>query len=320
MSTLDSRTSVFWAAALACIVFAEAAVNAAEGARLYVTATASSLVNDGLAAAAPTGSEAAAFQAVPNPGIRFQANEAQATTAPWIDSNAWRFRRGVQKANYAKLPAGSALMAAAEAFTFHVDAILNPEQADVPELGKFLRFLKAQEQPPLPVMANIGIVDDRSPLMDEVLNMLARRNLLYRVVPAPDRKLDITVQLGAKDFPKDSAENPSDFAARVRAKLGDDKRLVRLYGASTIIAHLTGDGKRARLFLLNYGRGRGQGGGGGGQGLRIRVLGRYRPSNFAAYGIAADAKLTDIENPGNTTEFSMPSFPILAIVDLDLVS
>jgi hypothetical protein len=78
-------------------------------------------------------------------------------------------------------------------------------------------------------------------------------------------------------------ENPSDFAALVRSKLGDDKRLVRLYGASTIIARLTGDGKHARLCLLSYGRGRGQGGGGGGgQGLRIRVLGRYQPSKFAA--------------------------------------
>jgi hypothetical protein len=281
-----------------------------------VTGAASSLVNEGLAAAAPTGSEAAAFQPLSNPGIRFQPNEAQATTAPWIDSNAWRFERGLQKANYTKLPAGTALLAAAEAFTFDVNAILNPEQADVPELGKFLRFLKAQERPPMPVMANIGVVDDHSPLMDEVFNMLTRRNLLYRVVPAPDRKLDINVQLGTKDFPKESAEDPSDFAARVRAKLGDDRRLVRLYGATTVIAHLTGDGKRARLFLLNYGRGRGQGGGGG-QSLRIRVLGRYHPSAFAAYGIAADAKLTDVENPGDTTEFSVPAFPVCAIIDLD---
>jgi hypothetical protein len=309
------------AAALACIAFSEPAGNAAEGSRFYVTSTASSLVGEGLAAAAPTGSEAAAFQPVPNPGIRFQPNEAQATTAPWIDSNAWRFQRGMQKANYSKLPAGSAPLAAAEAFAFHVDAILNPELADLPELGKFLRFLKTHEQPPLPVMANIGVVDDHSPLMDEVFNMLTRRNLLYRVVPAPDRKLDITVQLGTKDFPKESAEDPSEFAARVRAKLGDDRRLVRLYGATTVIAHLTGDERRARLFLLNYGRGRGQGGGGGAgaQGLRIRVLGRYRPSALAAYGIAADAKLTDVENPGNTTEFSVPAFPICAIIDLDVL-
>ena len=93
-------------------------------------------MNEGLAAKAPTDAEAAAFQPVPNPGIRFQANEAQATTAPWIDSNAWRFQRGIRKANYTKLPQGSAPLAAAEAFAFHVDAILNPEQADVPELGQ----------------------------------------------------------------------------------------------------------------------------------------------------------------------------------------
>jgi hypothetical protein len=320
MRTRNGRAWVV-PAALACIAFPQPASHAADGGRFYVTGTASSLVSEGLAATAPTGSEAAAFQPVPNPGIRFQPNEAQATTAPWIDSNAWRFQRGLQKANYTKLPAGSAPLAAAEASTFHVDAILNPEQADVPELGKFLRFLKTQQQPPMPVMANIGIVDDHSPLMDEVLNMLTRRNLLYRVVSAPDRKLDVTVQLGTKDFPKESAEDPSDFAARVRAKLGDDRRLVRLYGATTIIAHLTGDGKRARLFLLNYGRGRGQGGGGGAgaQGLRIRVLGRYHPSALAAYGIAADAKLADVENPGNTTEFSVPPFPICAIIDLDVV-
>ena len=34
-------------------------------------------------------------------------------------------------------------------------------------------------------MANIGVVEDKSPALDEVLNMLTRRNLLYRVVPRP---------------------------------------------------------------------------------------------------------------------------------------
>ena len=73
-------------------------------------------------------------------------NVARATNVPWIDSNGWRFQRGIQKANYAKLPAGSAPLAAAEAFTFDVDAILNPDPADVEELGKMLRFLKAQRR------------------------------------------------------------------------------------------------------------------------------------------------------------------------------
>jgi hypothetical protein len=174
----------------------------------------------------------------------------------------------------------------------------------VAELGKFLRFLKAQEERSRRY-GKIGIVDDHSPLMDEVLNMLARRNLLYRVVPAPDRKLDITVQLGTKDFPKESAENPSDFAARVRAKLGDDKRLVRLYGATTIIAHLTGDGKRARLFLLNYGRGRGRWRGGADKAFNSRAR-ALSTSNFAAAG-GGGCRGDRCRKSGNTTEFSLLS-------------
>lgn len=303
-------------------------------ARFYVTEPASALIGRGLASAAPTGAEAAAFQEVPAPGVRFVANVAQSTTAPWINSNGWRFQRGLEKANYAKLPAGSAGLAAAEAFAFNVDAIFNPDPADVEELGNMLAFLKASAQAPLPVMANIGVVDDGSPQLSEILNLLTRRNLLYRVVSAPDRRLDLTVQLGSADFPKEVAVNPSDFAARVRAKLGDDKRLVRLYGTSTVIAHLTGDGTRARLHLLSYGGRRGGGGGGQGgrgqqaqqggtqrapqaQGIRVRVFGRYQPARIGAYGAEPDAKLMDVDNPGNSTEFSMPSFTTLAIVDLN---
>ena len=137
-------------------------------------------------------------------------NEAQATTAPWIESNAlavpaWPPKGPLREAAR-RVPRR---FAAAEAFTFGVDAILNPEPADVPELGKMLRFLKTQPQPSMPAMANIGVVDDESPAMDEVLNMLTRRNLLYRVVPAPDRKLDLTVQLGSKDFPKEAQRTPA---------------------------------------------------------------------------------------------------------------
>src|SRR5260370_15229198 len=122
MKAPNSGTFAFLAgtAALACIAFSQPARNSTEGVRFYVTGAASSLVNEGLAAKAPTDSEAAAFQPVPNPGIRFQPNEAQATTAPWIDSNAWRFQRGIRKANYTKLPQGSAPLPAAEAFAVQV--------------------------------------------------------------------------------------------------------------------------------------------------------------------------------------------------------
>ena len=141
----------------------------------------------GLAAPAPTGSDAAAFQEVPSPGVRFLPNVARATNVPWIDSNGWRFAARAAQGELRKLPAGSAPLAAAEAFVFNVDAILNPDPKDVEDLGRCCGSSKANEQPPLPELVNIGVVDNPSPLMGEVLNLLTRRNLLYKVVPAPDR-------------------------------------------------------------------------------------------------------------------------------------
>jgi hypothetical protein len=68
-----------------------------------------------------------------------------------------------------------------------------------------------------------------------------------------------------------------------------------------------------RLVLLSYSRNRAQ------PGVRVRLLGRYRPAKFTAYGAAPDAKLADIEHPENATEFSIPDFNTIAIVDLDAV-
>ena len=286
--------------------------------RFHVTSRGFALIGSGIAAAAPAGEEASAFEPVPPPGVRLRADEARATSTPWIDSNAWRFQRGLRKANYEGLPAGAAPLAAAEAFTFNASAILDPDPADVEELGKMLQFLKAHDQPALPSMANIGVVESDSPLMGEVLNLLTRRNLLYRVVAEPDPGLDVTVRLGSEEFPLAAAADPSQFAAQVRAKLGDDKRLVRLYGTSTAIARLTGDGNKARLYLLNYRPGRGGRGGGNLPSVRVRVRGRYQP-RFAGYGAAPDAALTDIEHVEGATEFWVPNFMILAIIDLDVV-
>jgi hypothetical protein len=278
--------------------------------RIYAGPAASGLVSQGLITAAP--SDAAAFQAVPAPGLRSVRNDAQATVAPWVDSNGWRFQRGLKRANYEKLPAGASLLAAAEAFTFGVDAIVNPDAADLEELGRLIAFLKANSRPALPAVANIGVVDDGSPEVGEVLNMLTRRNLLYRVVPKGDRSLGVTVEIGTPAFPRDALTNPSDFAARVREALGDDRRSVRLYGTSTVIAHLTGDDTRTRLHLLSYSRNRHQ------ASVRVRVLGRYQPASVAAFGASAGAVLADVRQLENAaTEFSVPPFSTIAIVDLD---
>jgi hypothetical protein len=287
---------------------------------IHVTAAGAVLVERGVAAAAPADPTTAGFETVPAPGIKFVANTAQSTTAPWIDSNAWRFKRGLRKANYATIPAGSAPLAAAEAFTFGADAILNPKAADVDELCRMLEFLKGVPARPLPDLANIAVVDGPSPLLGEVLNLLARRNLLYTVVKKPEPKL-LTVQLGSAAFPEQAAANPSDFAAMVRAKLGDDKRLVRLYGTSTLMAQLKGDDKAARLYLLSYGGARRQGGSAGAQpqGVRVRVLGRYKATTLRAYGAAADASLADVDTLPDATEFTLPAFRTIAIVDLERI-
>jgi hypothetical protein len=122
------------------------------------------------------------YTKVPPPNIRMRMNEASATTVPWIDSNASRYMRGVKKAFYAKLPAGSAPLAAAEAFAYGIDAILEPAPDDKQALDTMLEFLRRVDAHRMPMLANIGIVDDGSPEMAEVLNLLSRRNLLYRVV------------------------------------------------------------------------------------------------------------------------------------------
>ena len=304
----------------AVLAVAAAAQQPAGGPTLYLTNVGAGLVARGLAAPAPDGAAAVGFEPVPAPSVRAVPNVARATNIPWIDSNAWRFHRGLDKVRYDKLPAGSAPLAAAEAFTFGVHAILDPEPGDLEELGRLLEFLKAQDGPRLPALVNIGVVDHPSPLMGEVLNLLTRRNLLYRVVPAPDRALDLNVALGSADFPVESAANPNDFAERVRAKLGDAKRLVRVYGTSTVIARLTGDGSRARLYLLAFNLPRRQAGlppPPNPQSLRVRVRGSYQPTKFAAYRATAGAELGDVRVGDGATEFWVPDFHISAIVDLE---
>ena len=300
----------------AALIAASAIAQSRTVARIFVTGAGARLVEQGIAGAAP--SDTSGFQEVPSPGVRYLPNVARATNVPWIDSNGWRFARGLRNANYAKVPAGSAALAAAEAFVFSIDAIVDPDPKDVDDLGAMLRFIRSQAAPPMPELVNIGVVDDGSPVMGEVLNLLTRRNLLFRVVKKPDPGLDLNVQLGTSDFPSEAAANPYEFAARVRTKLGDDKRLVRLYGTNTVIARLTGDAKRARLYLLAFGARRQQENAGS-QAFRVRLVGRYRPLKFSGYGAANEATLGDLRNPGNTTEFWVPDFRICAVIDLERI-
>ena len=118
----------------------------------------------------------------------------------------------------------------------------------------------------MPILANIGVIDDGSPQTGELMNLLSRRNLLYRIVSAPDPHLDLNIRLGSKEYPKSEAANPSQLAQKIRAELTDEKRLLRVYGSEVVIARLMGNAGRVRIHLLNYANRPVTG-------LRVRVLG-----------------------------------------------
>src|SRR5262249_56531339 len=82
-------------------------------------------------------------------------------------------------------PAGKAALAAAEAFAYDANAALKIDPADVGSLGDMLRFLASLPPADLPAVSDLAIVDDGSAIAGEVMNLLARRNLLFDVVQAP---------------------------------------------------------------------------------------------------------------------------------------
>ena len=121
-------------------------------------------------------------------------------------------QRGMRKVSYAKLPAGSASLAAAEAFVFNVDAIINPDPKDLEDLGKMLRFLKAHEQAAASgdgehrrgrqSFAAPGRGAEPADAAQPAVSRWCRRRIAT---------LDLNVQLGTPDFPAEAAANPYEI-------------------------------------------------------------------------------------------------------------
>lgn len=239
------------------------------------------------------------------PGVRFEIDEASATRAPWVDANGWRFEREAAHARtyYYDAPPGKAALAAAEAFAWGVRAVVRADTADLALFGRMLAFLRRADAPRMPALANIAVVDDGSETTGEALNLMARRNLLFRVVRAPVAGYDLVV----KPTPAEAAD-PHKYALMVRRKLGDDRRLLRVYGSQVVLGRLTGAGGKARLHLINYGQRTIAG-------LRVRVRGAYSSGALAAFGLAK-AELADYMTGQEATEFTIPEMPVYAIVDL----
>jgi hypothetical protein len=245
---------------------------------------------------------------IPVLGIAHQIDTAGATSAPWVIGNGWRFERDGSRKYYYNVPWHKATLAAAEAYAYGVEAVVHADARDLAAFGRMLAFLRGIGGPAMPALANIGIIDDGSAQTGEVLNLLARRNLLFQVVQASDPKYDLNVQIGTREFPKTAASDPAAFAGLVRQKLGDEKRLLRLYGTDVVIGRLTGNERNMRVHLINYG-------GSKVEGMRVRVRGDYAHGSVAAFGIG-NAALTDYSVTNGATEFTIPEMDVYAVVDL----
>jgi hypothetical protein len=262
----------------------------------------------GLAAEAMSEAELAAREKLPVPGITFRADVASATRSPWVNSNGWRFQRRPSGRYRYELPAGKAVLAAAEAAAYGSEAVLSIQAEDVPPLGRLLAFLRQLPPADLPSVADLGVEDDGSPLVGEVLNLFTRRNLLFRVVAKPAPDLPLHVAVGSAEYPKEEAADPSAFALKVRRRLGDERRSLRVYGSEVVLCRLTRSADRARLHLLNY----------GGRevfGLRVRLLGTYGAGVALVFG-ELPRPVEALAQGDGATEFSLPVLREYAVVDL----
>jgi hypothetical protein len=242
------------------------------------------------------------------PRVAGRADVASATRRPWIDANGWRFARNPAGRFYYGLQQGKTALAIAEAFAYNADVILKIDPADLAEAGAMFAFIKNLTGENYPPVADIGVVDDKSPEAGEVMNLLTRRNLLFKVVAAPAPQFRVNIKLGSKEYPRAEAANPSEFAQKIRLRLGDENRSLRVYGTETVICRLTGDGARARLSLLNY-SGREV------NGLRLRLRGDYGRVEARAFGFGR-VEPEDFVSDETATELSIPRLGIYAVIDL----
>jgi hypothetical protein len=243
----------------------------------------------------------------PRPG---PVDVASASRRPWLDANGWRILRRPGERYAYQLPAGRAALAAAEAFAYGADAVLTVDPLDLDALGRMLAFLSTVPPLELPPVVDVAVVDDGSFRTGEVLNLMARRNLLFEAVRRPARGTPLVVKIGSREYPEREAADP--FALAVRRRLGDARRSLRLYGSEVVLARLTGDGGRRRLQLLNYG-------GNWTEGLRVRLIGAWTAGPALVAGRGEQRLENKVRREG-ATEFTLPWLETYAVVDLQAAS
>lgn len=242
------------------------------------------------------------------PKVQYRNDEASATRSPWLDANGWRIIRTPDKAFTYQVKGPAAALAAAEAFTYGTAATISADASGANAFNKMVEFLRTLPASDLTPVADFGVIDDNSDTTGELLNLLTRMNLLYRIEKAPDRKFRVNVHVGTKEYPLAEAQNPSVLAHKVRSQIGDENRSLRVYGSEVVVGRLMDGPRSARVFLLNY-TSRPV------LGLRIRVRGAYSKGELRQPGASA-ASPADWTQDGPATEFTIPELGVFAVIDL----
>ena len=305
---------LLWLAALPCLwwtqgVESAASLETAGIERVCVpTGQAEAWTRTGLTAVPLSETDLALRDPVSVPGIKARVDRASATRSPWIFANGWRFLRDPAGHYLYDVPAGKAALAAAEACAYGADAVLKIEPADLQSLGQMMSFLSHLPPADLPDVADLGVVDDGTATVGEVLNLLVRRNLLFRIVKGESAQFRVNVRLGSAEYPQDAAKDPSALALKIRRQLADAQRSLRIFGSEVVIGRLTSDGKRTRLHLLNYG-------GRDVEGVRVRLRGAP-PEGEAQVAGQGRLALEDRAVIDEGTEFTVPRLGAYGVVDL----
>jgi hypothetical protein len=248
------------------------------------------------------------------PTVLYRPNQASATRAPWLVTNGWRILRNPQGRFLYEVKGPQAALAAAEAFCFGADALVHPDRAGLKPFAEMIDFLRGLGEAGNTPVADIGFVDDGTATAGEVMNLMVRDNLLFKLIRPPEGKqnpgVKLAVQLGSRDFPLEDAKNPDMMAHEIRAKLTDEKRSIRIYGSAVVVARLTVLPGGVRVHVLNYAGAERKV-----DGLRVRVLGQYPKHRLAAAG-SPQEELLDYTADADATEFTLPQLKTYAIIDL----
>ena len=248
---------------------------------------------------------------LPAPGITFHMNQASATRIPWVNSNGWQFMRQPNGRFYYDVKGDAAALAAAEAFCYAADAMLQTDASGLKPFAEMSKFLATINTSQGPALADIGFVDDGSSSSGEVMNLLVRDNLLVKTVRDPDPGVKVTVRIGSKEYPTEAEKNPDVLAHKIRANLTDANRTIRIYGTSIVIARVTEEPGGLRLHLLNYGSAAGA----RVDAFRVRVLGHYSKAQLHSFNSSGD-QMSEYSQESDATEFTVPELKVYAAIDL----